>query len=212
LPLRRFQRSRCPILQVVRREAHEGYGVTGFHNGATELTDTNGATSCQRTAAPRFARLDVNRETGCKPSDGTYRLASGLPIDVLRPATGRPQRLVSEYVSAFVDLRWLRCSVLKSGAFVGALCFVLSSTLHAQMPPFAGQGGQMPDPKQISGVPLPVPDMPVGTATARVIRGQLTNPLSDQTVELTGAGEPRTAKTDASGRATFSGLPSGSRV
>jgi hypothetical protein len=70
----------------------------------------------------------------------------------------------------------------------------------------------MPDPKQISGVPLPVADVPVGTVTVRVIRGQLTNILPDQTVELTGAGGPKTATTDKAGRATFSELPPGSRV
>ena len=79
--------------------------------------------------------------------------------------------------------------------------------------PLAGQGGaQMPDPKQMSGVPLSVPDIPVGTVTVRVIRGQLTNIVPDQTVELTGAGPVKTAKTDAAGRATFSDLPPGSRV
>jgi hypothetical protein len=99
-----------------------------------------------------------------------------------------------------------------------AICvtFVLlvigAPAVSAQMPPFAGRGGQMPDPKQMSGMPLQVPDLPVGTATARVIRGQLTNPLPDQIVELTGAGATKTASTDASGRATFSGLPPGSRV
>jgi hypothetical protein len=89
---------------------------------------------------------------------------------------------------------------------------LLLVALLAQMPPFAGQGGRMPDPKQMSGVPLPVQDLPVGTATARVIRGQLTNPLEGQTVELTGAGAVKSAKTDGSGRATFSGLQPGSRV
>ena len=54
----------------------------------------------------------------------------------------------------------------------------------------------MPDPKAMSGMPLPVPDMPVGTVTARVIRGALTESLPGQTVELTGAGAPKTAKTD----------------
>jgi hypothetical protein len=74
-------------------------------------------------------------------------------------------------------------------------------------------GGQMPDPKAMSGIPLPVADIPVGTVTARVIRGALTNPLSGQTVELTGAdGAPKTAQTDAAGRATFSGLAPGTRV
>jgi hypothetical protein len=57
-----------------------------------------------------------------------------------------------------------------------------------------------------------VPDLPVGTVTARVIRGQLTNPLEGQTVELTGAGAAQTSKTDAAGRATFSSLTPGTRV
>lgn len=69
---------------------------------------------------------------------------------------------------------------------------------------------QMPDPKQMSGMPLPVPDVPVGTISARVIRGALTNPLSGVEVELTGA--DRKAKTDEAGRATFSGLAPGTRV
>ena len=89
---------------------------------------------------------------------------------------------------------------------------MLIAALVAQVAPFAGQGGQMPDPKQMSGLPLPVPDLPVGTATARVIRGQLTNPLEGQTVELTGAGETKKATTDAAGRATFTSLAPGSHV
>src|SRR3982751_4880269 len=61
---------------------------------------------------------------------------------------------------------------------------------------------QMPDPRQMSGMPLPVADLPVGTVTVRLIRGQLTNPLPGETVELTGSGmTPKTAKSDASGRA-----------
>jgi hypothetical protein len=82
----------------------------------------------------------------------------------------------------------------------------------AQGAPFAGQGTQMPDPKQISGVPLPVPDMEIGTITVRVIKGQLSNILPGQTVELTGAGPAKSAKTDDAGRATFSNLPAGTRV
>jgi hypothetical protein len=85
------------------------------------------------------------------------------------------------------------------------------SAASAQGAPFAS-GAQMPDPKQMSGMPLPLRDIPVGTVTARVIRGALTNPLSGQTVELTGAGDARNSKTDAVGRATFSGLAPGTRV
>ena len=74
------------------------------------------------------------------------------------------------------------------------------------------EGGQMPDPKAMSGLPLQVPDLAVGTVTARVFRGALSNPLPGQSVELTGAGSAKTAKTDEAGRATFSGLPPGARV
>jgi hypothetical protein len=92
------------------------------------------------------------------------------------------------------------------------MTIVLLIALLAQAPPFAGQGGQMPDPKQMSGMPLPVPDVPVGTVTARVIRGALTNPIKGQSVELTGTGSPKTATTDDAGRATFTGLTPGTRV
>ena len=98
-------------------------------------------------------------------------------------------------------------------AFAAVALFVtVPLRVSAQVAPFAGQGGQMPDPKAMSGMPLPVADLPAGTVTARVIRGQLSNPLEGQTVELTGAGAQKTSKTDAAGRATFSGLTPGSRV
>ncbi len=72
---------------------------------------------------------------------------------------------------------------------------------------------QMPDPKQMSGRPLPVSDLAVGTVSVRLIRGQLTNPLPGETVELSGQGmTPKTAKSDESGRAQFSGLTPGTRV
>ena len=88
---------------------------------------------------------------------------------------------------------------------------VLSSWSVAAQAPFA-QGGQMPDPKAMSGLPLQVPDLAVGTVTARVFRGALSNPLPGQTVELSGAGAAKNATTDDAGRATFSGLPPGARV
>ena len=89
--------------------------------------------------------------------------------------------------------------------FVATVLLVLAS---AAVP--AAQ--QMPDPKQISGVPLPVADVPVGTVTVRVIRGQLTNALPGQTVELMAAGATKTAKTDDAGRAQFAGLAPGTRI
>lgn len=72
--------------------------------------------------------------------------------------------------------------------------------------------GQMPDPQQMSGVPLPVGDVPTGTVTVRVIRGTFANPVSSQTVEIIGAGSPVTASTNDIGRAEFHGLAPGTRV
>ena len=70
----------------------------------------------------------------------------------------------------------------------------------------------MPDPKQMSGRPLPVGDLPVGTVTVRVVRGSMTNVVANQAVELTGAGAPLTATTNAQGRAEFPGLRPGLTV
>src|SRR5204862_957653 len=71
---------------------------------------------------------------------------------------------------------------------------------------------QMPDPRQMSGIPLPVADLPAGTVTVRVVRGAITNVLTGQLVELTGGPSPLSAKTNDAGRAEFSGLQPGARV
>jgi hypothetical protein len=71
---------------------------------------------------------------------------------------------------------------------------------------------QMPDLRQMSGVPLPVSDVAPGTVTVRVIRGSLTNAVTGQDVELSVGGATRTAKTNDAGRAEFSGLAPGTRV
>ena len=72
--------------------------------------------------------------------------------------------------------------------------------------------GQMPNPQQMSGVPLPVGDVPTGTVTVRVIRGSFANPIASQTVEIAGGGSPMTAVTNEIGRAEFKGLSPGTRV
>jgi hypothetical protein len=79
-------------------------------------------------------------------------------------------------------------------------------------PAFAqGSGTEMPDPRQMSGVPLPMGDLPVGTITVRVIRGSLSNPVLNQVVQITG-GATQSKTTNESGRAEFSGLTPGSRI
>lgn len=83
--------------------------------------------------------------------------------------------------------------------------------LHAQMPPGSAQ---MPDPKQMSGLPLPVSDLAPGTLTVRVVKGSMANPIPNQPVELFvgGATPPRTASTNDTGRAEFTGLAAGASV
>lgn len=77
----------------------------------------------------------------------------------------------------------------------------------------AAQALQMPDPKQMSGVPLPSPDLPGGTVSVRVVRGGPGNNLQGETVELTVAGRgPTSGKTDANGRAQFPGIVPGAEV
>ena len=93
-------------------------------------------------------------------------------------------------------------------SFVSALFFVSFGFFVSFVSPVFAQ---MPDPRAMSGTPLPVGDLTPGTVTARVIRGQLSNPIEGQPVDIVG-GASKTEKTDAAGRATFTGLTPGSRV
>jgi hypothetical protein len=71
---------------------------------------------------------------------------------------------------------------------------------------------QMPDPKQMSGVPLPVTDLQPGTVMVRLIRGTLSNIVTGHPVELIGGERALTANTNDAGRAEFTGLKPGTRV
>src|SRR5688572_30597890 len=70
----------------------------------------------------------------------------------------------------------------------------------------------MPDPSLIHGRAIPARDLPVGTVTVRVVKEAIGNNIAGQDVRLTVNGTPRTAKTDADGRAEFAGLPQGADV
>ena len=64
----------------------------------------------------------------------------------------------------------------------------------------------------MSGIPLPDPQLPAGTITVRVVRGSLSNNVSDQPVELREGDNVATAVTDAEGRAEFLTLNPGATV
>ncbi len=86
---------------------------------------------------------------------------------------------------------------------LGVLC-VSRAQLAAQI--------EMPDPKQMSGIPRPVTDLPDGSVSVRLIRGSLSNNITNHPVELHVGSKVQTAKTDDSGRAQFDGLTAGASL
>lgn len=96
---------------------------------------------------------------------------------------------------------------LRGLAVVALIACAAIASAHAQATP----GAQMPDPKQMSGVPLPTSELPAGTVTVRVVRGALSNLVADQAVQLVGD-VTADAKTNDAGRAEFAGLRTGARV
>src|SRR5215831_14833992 len=75
---------------------------------------------------------------------------------------------------------------------------------------FAFAQFQMPDPKQMAGIPRPVTDLPDGSISVRLIRGQLSNNIASHLVELHYAnGRVVKVNTDDAGRAQFDKLAPG---
>jgi hypothetical protein len=70
----------------------------------------------------------------------------------------------------------------------------------------------MPDPSAIAGQPLPAPELPNATVSVRVVRERMGNNVTGHEVTLNVGNSPRTAKTDAQGRAQFDGIPPGTLV
>ena len=70
----------------------------------------------------------------------------------------------------------------------------------------------MPDPKQMSGIPRPVTDLPDRSISVRVIRGELSNNIPNQPVQLRVGDKLLTAKTDEAGRAQFDNVTPGAAV
>ena len=84
-----------------------------------------------------------------------------------------------------------------------ALC-ASSSVVRAQF--------QMPDPKEMAGIPRPVTDLPDKSVSVRLIRGELSNNIANHPVELHVGSKVTTVKTDENGRAQFDALAPGTSV
>ena len=69
-----------------------------------------------------------------------------------------------------------------------------------------------PDPRQMSGIPRPDPNLADGSITVRVIRGTFANNVVGHPVELRAGDTVSAVETDAEGRATFTSLSPGSEV
>lgn len=71
---------------------------------------------------------------------------------------------------------------------------------------------QMPDPRAMSGLPLPSTEIPPGSLSVRVMRGSFDQNVSNQPVEVSVDGAVRTVTTGEDGRAIVSGLRVGNVV
>ena len=101
------------------------------------------------------------------------------------------------------------------GAKLLALLVACLSTFYFLLftfPSPASAQFQMPDPKQMSGIPRPVTDLPAGHVSVRLIRGQLSNNIQGHPVEIHAGGKVQTLNTDENGRAEFSGVAPGTMV
>jgi hypothetical protein len=89
--------------------------------------------------------------------------------------------------------------------FIPLSLFVFPFVASAQL--------QMPDPRQMAGIPRPVTDLPAGRVSVRLIRGQLANNIQGHPVEMHAGGKVlNTVKTDENGRAEFGGVAPGTTV
>ncbi|MEW5984845.1 MAG: hypothetical protein AB1806_21030 [Acidobacteriota bacterium] len=89
---------------------------------------------------------------------------------------------------------------------------LLAAAMLAAMAGGPPAAAQMPDARQMSGIPMPTGDTPAGTVVVRLVRGQLGNDIANHPVELHVGAETRRATTDGTGRATFENLPAGVTV
>jgi hypothetical protein len=88
--------------------------------------------------------------------------------------------------------------------WIAVVAILAAVSAHAQV--------NMPDPSAIAGQPLPAPELPNAAVSVRVVRERMGNNVAGHDVTLNVGSTPRTAKTDAQGRAQFDGIPPGTVV
>ena len=98
----------------------------------------------------------------------------------------------------------IRLGVRCVTAITAVMSLGFSTIVHSQIP--------MPDPSEMSGLPLPSSDLPNASVSVRLIRSQLSNNITDHPVELHSDEVVFTVSTDEFGRALFEDLEAGSSV
>ncbi len=102
-------------------------------------------------------------------------------------------------------MRHIAQVVTRAGALVAVIAGLLgAAAVQAQV--------AMPDATQMSGIPLPAPELTTGSLSVRVVRERMGNNIAGQSVSVTSNGTTKTATTDAEGRAEFSGFTPGAAV
>jgi hypothetical protein len=89
---------------------------------------------------------------------------------------------------------------------------VLAAILAVKLVVPAAAQVAMPDPAQMSGLPLPAPELPDATVTVRLVRERMGNNVPGHEVTLITPDGRSSAVTDAEGRAQFTAVPAGTRV
>ena len=100
----------------------------------------------------------------------------------------------------------------RSGLFFLCVLCVLCGVGILCVAPLLAQGPFQIDPKQMSGIPRPDTQQAPRSVSVRVIRGDLSNNIAGQPVDLQVDGKTQTVKTDENGRAQFENLPPGARL
>jgi hypothetical protein len=76
----------------------------------------------------------------------------------------------------------------------------------------AGATAGMPDARAMSGIPRQDPQLPAGTVSARLVRGQVTNLVVGFPVEFIVDGKSQSVATDVTGHAVLCGVPPGATI
>ena len=144
--------------------------------------------------------LAAHGEIPCRTESGAKPVCQGETREPI--GHFRPRRNVVQPGFSATRMPWGVCHGLLGRRLVlwGA-CVGLAVSVSAQ-----------PDPRQMSGIPRPDPNLSDGTVTVRVIRGSFANNVVGHQVELRAGDRASTADTDGEGRATFFTLNPGEQV